>query len=119
MVFGGLAIAKSASKTDANIELVRKHHEEVWSKGSLAVADKIYSNEIVRHSADQQSTLNVKGGVESSLRLFVAGRVTGNRTLPFSLPYPYMFCSIITRRDLRPGSLIVGMTEFRDIGGQG
>jgi len=53
MVFGGMAIAKSASKTDANIELVRKHHEEVWSKGNLAVADKIYSNELVRHSADQ------------------------------------------------------------------
>jgi steroid delta-isomerase-like uncharacterized protein len=53
MVLGGMAIAKSVSKTDANIELVRKHHEEVWSKGTLVVADKIYSNEIVRHSADQ------------------------------------------------------------------
>jgi steroid delta-isomerase-like uncharacterized protein len=54
MVFGGMAIAKSTSKTDANIELARKHHEEVWSKGNLVVADKIYSNEILRHSADQQ-----------------------------------------------------------------
>jgi steroid delta-isomerase-like uncharacterized protein len=53
MVFGGLAIAKSTSRTDANIELVRKHHEEVWSKGNLVVADKIYSNDIVRRSADQ------------------------------------------------------------------
>ena len=56
MVFGGMATAKSASKSDANIQLVRKHHEEVWSKGNLAVADKIYSSEIVRHSADQPDT---------------------------------------------------------------
>jgi len=48
MVFGGMAVAQST-----NIELVRKHHEEVWSKGNLVVADEIYSNEIVRHSADQ------------------------------------------------------------------
>jgi steroid delta-isomerase-like uncharacterized protein len=54
MAFGGMAAAKSMSKTEANIELVRMAHEEVWSKGNLVVADKIYSNEIVRHSADQR-----------------------------------------------------------------
>jgi len=53
MVFGGMAIAQSTSTTNANIELARKSHEEVWSKGNLAVADEIYSNEIVRHSADR------------------------------------------------------------------
>ena len=38
---------------DTRSELVRKSHEEVWSKGNLAVADEIYSRKIVRHSADQ------------------------------------------------------------------
>jgi steroid delta-isomerase-like uncharacterized protein len=47
MVFAGMAAAQSA-----NIELVQKHHEEVWSKGNMVVADEIYSNELVRHSAD-------------------------------------------------------------------
>ncbi len=47
MVFAGMAAAQSA-----NIELARKHHEEVWSKGNIMVADEIYSNELVRHSAD-------------------------------------------------------------------
>ncbi|MBP1695403.1 MAG: ester cyclase [Deltaproteobacteria bacterium] len=52
MFFGGMAIAQSTSNTDANIELVRKHHEEVWSKGNMVVADEIYLNDLVRHSAD-------------------------------------------------------------------
>jgi predicted ester cyclase len=52
LVFGGMAVAQSTSKTDANIELVRKHHEQVFSKGNVVVADEIYSNEVVRHSAD-------------------------------------------------------------------
>ena len=53
VVFGGMAVAQSTSMMNANIELARKHHEEVWSKGNLVVADEIYSNEMVRHSADQ------------------------------------------------------------------
>jgi steroid delta-isomerase-like uncharacterized protein len=52
MVFGGMAVAKSKSKTNANIELARKIGEEVWSKGNMMVADQIFSNEVVRHSAD-------------------------------------------------------------------
>jgi steroid delta-isomerase-like uncharacterized protein len=52
MVFGGMAVAQSTSKTNANIELARKVGEEVWSKGNMVVADQIFSNEIVRHSAD-------------------------------------------------------------------
>jgi len=52
MVSGGMAVAQSTSKTNANIELARKVGEEVWSKGNMAVADQIFSNEIVRHSAD-------------------------------------------------------------------
>jgi steroid delta-isomerase-like uncharacterized protein len=52
MVLGGMAVAQNTSKTNANIELARKSSEEVWSKGNMAVADEIYSNEIVRHSAD-------------------------------------------------------------------
>jgi steroid delta-isomerase-like uncharacterized protein len=53
VVFGGLAVAQSTSMMNANIELAQKHHEEVWSKGNVVVADEIYSNEMVRHSADQ------------------------------------------------------------------
>ena len=53
MAFGEMAVAQSTSTTNANIELARKNHEEVWSKGNPAVADEIYSNDIVRHSADQ------------------------------------------------------------------
>ena len=52
LVFGGMAIAQSTSKTDANIELARKSEEEFWSKGNLAVADEIFSNEFIRHSAE-------------------------------------------------------------------
>ena len=52
MAFGGMAVAQSASKTNANIELARKVGEEVWSKGNMVVADEIFSNEVVRHSAD-------------------------------------------------------------------
>jgi steroid delta-isomerase-like uncharacterized protein len=52
MVFGGMAIAKSKSKTDANVELARKIAEEVWSKGNMVVADQIFSDDVVRHSSD-------------------------------------------------------------------
>jgi len=52
MVFGGMAVAQSTPKTNANIELARKVGEEVWSKGNMVVADQIFSDEIVRHSAD-------------------------------------------------------------------
>ena len=51
IAFGGMAVAQGTSKMNANIEVARKHHEEVWSKGNLVGADEIYSNEIVRHSA--------------------------------------------------------------------
>ena len=52
IAFGGMAVAQGTSKMNANIEVARKHHEELWSKGNLVGADEIYSNEIVRHSAD-------------------------------------------------------------------
>lgn len=52
MVFGGMAIAKSKSKTDVNVELARKIAEEVWSKGNMVVADQIFSDDVVRHSSD-------------------------------------------------------------------
>lgn len=69
LVFGGMAVAQSESE-NANMELVRKAHEEVFSKGNLAVADEIYSNEIVRHSADQP----VIRGRESYMQFMLGAR---------------------------------------------
>ena len=69
-VFGGMAIAQSTSMMNANIELARKNHEEVWSKGNLAAADEIYSNELVRHSADQP----VSRGLDAYKQFWVVSR---------------------------------------------
>ena len=47
---GGQVLNKG--KMNANVDLALKHHEEVVSKGNMAVAEEIYANNMVRHSAD-------------------------------------------------------------------
>jgi predicted ester cyclase len=51
-VLGGITCTSRKTISDSNIELERKIHEEVWSKGNLPIADKIFSKDIIRHSAD-------------------------------------------------------------------
>ena len=51
-VFGGISCTSRKSISDLNIELERKIHDEVWSKGNLTVADEIFSKDIIRHSGD-------------------------------------------------------------------
>lgn len=52
IVLSGNSCTSRKSISDSNIELERKVHEEVWSKGNLKVADEIFSKDIIRHSSD-------------------------------------------------------------------
>jgi steroid delta-isomerase-like uncharacterized protein len=58
-IFAAAWLAVFTTQVDAetpdeklSIKLAVKHHEEVWSKGNMVVADQIYLNDLVRHSAD-------------------------------------------------------------------
>ncbi len=45
----GCGTAREESSLAANRELVRRQHEEVWSKGNLAIIDEIYARDFVGH----------------------------------------------------------------------
>jgi hypothetical protein len=47
MVFGEMAVAQGPSTMNANIELARKNHEEVWSKGNLEAIPLIKETRLI------------------------------------------------------------------------
>ncbi len=69
MLCGGTAIAQSTSAMKTNIELIYKD-QEVWSKGNLALADEIYSMNIIRHVAGQPDSV----GLESYKQILLGTR---------------------------------------------
>jgi len=69
MPFGGIAVGQSSSTTKANIEFAQKD-KEVWSTGNLALADEIYSKDIIRHVAGQPPSV----GLESYKQILLGTR---------------------------------------------
>ncbi len=69
MLWGGTAIAQSTSAMKTNIEFAHKD-AEVWSKGNLALADEIYSKDIIRHFSGQPDSV----GFESYKQILLATR---------------------------------------------
>jgi steroid delta-isomerase-like uncharacterized protein len=55
LLVSGCGTVREASSLAANRELIRRQHEEVWSKGNIAIIDEIYAPNFVGHFPFGQS----------------------------------------------------------------
>ncbi len=55
LLVSGCGTAREESSLAANKELVHRQHEEVWSKGNLAIIDEIYAPDFIGHFPFGQS----------------------------------------------------------------